>query len=499
MLQKYFMRKNLIIVFLLFSFHLSAQSLVSQKLNSKPKLNGPKTIGIKSGATILHTLPITGERPLELVATGLPSGLKLSATAGTITGRVTKKGEYNATISIKNSKGKTEENIKIIVGDQVALTPPMGWDGGEHYEFMDQGKLKHIYESMMKYDLINHGYNYIIIPDSWQGKRGGKHMALMPDSSHYPDLKKTIDHLHHEGFKVGLYSTPWVLSPKKYLGGSADSADGIIVRHQDFTKDRRIGKYSFHKQDAKQWADWGIDLIKYEWQPLDIRNARLMSEELKKNHKDILLWASGNASYLEASEWQRIANIWNTTERDLQNWDSLKVSDELQEQWSPFTGPGHWPNPGRLGADSYAVGKLNPTPLSQAEKMTQFTMWSLLSAPLFLQGDMSELDDFTVSLITNDEVIAIDQDAQGIQARKVFSKDQTLALAKSLQDGSIALGLFNKDNVKKKISVTWSDLGITGTRLVRDVWMQHDLGKLKDLLEIEVPPHGVVLVKIIKP
>jgi alpha-galactosidase len=163
-----------------------------------------------------------------------------------------------------------------------------------------------------------------------------------------------------------------------------------------------------------------------------------------------------------------------------------------------YAHPGNWNDPDMLVVGNVGWGPhLHPTRLTPSEQYTHITLWSLLSAPLLIGCDMTQLDDFTLNLLTNDEVIAVDQDPLGRQAhRAAQNEDDTEVWAKELEDGSMAVGLFNRSEVALPVTARWPDLRISGRRVVRDLWRQKSVGQFDGELTVDVPRHGAVLLKI---
>jgi len=192
-----------------------------------------------------------------------------------------------------------------------------------------------------------------------------------------------------------------------------------------------------------------------------------------------------------------MANTWRTTGDIRDTWERMRDLGFNQSKWAAFVGPGHWVDPDMLVVGQVGWGpKLHQTRLTADEQYTHISLWSLLAAPLLIGCDMSRLDDFTLSLLTNDEVIDIDQDPLGIPATLIKQDEDIRVYAKQLEDGSMAVGLFNLSSQERTISVTWKNLGMRGEQTIRDVWRQQDIGKSATEYKASVRPHGVSLVKI---
>lgn len=381
--------------------------------------------------------------------------------------------------------------------------------------------------------LRDHGWSYVNVDDGWQGVRGGPFNAIQPNRK-FPDIAGLADEIHACGLKFGLYSTPWRTSYYAHIGSSADHADGTYDwiqagQHTDvfryrfvrtrswlsayswleplgrrFEKKRlkkandrlrTFGKFSFVREDAQQWGAWGVDYLKYDWDPTDLPHIIEMRNALRATGRDIVYSLANDVDLTLAPKLIGTANVWRGTIDVRDKWRDLEVGFRIGS-WAPFTGPGHYNDPdmlviGRIGWDTP-----RPTKLTSDEQYTQVSLWCLLAAPLFLGCDLDQLDPFTLSLITNDEVLAIDQDALCKQGTQVAGSGHLVAYAKPLEDGSWAVGLFNRGTTRARVAVKWSDLARAGSQEVRDLWRQKDLGVFPDGFAADVAPHGVVLIRV---
>jgi len=255
-----------------------------------PKINSPKIFGAAPGHPFLYTIAATGNRTIRFSAEKLPAGLVLNPETGIITGKIHNRGNYFTTLKAANELGDSKIVLKIVIGDTIALTPPIGWNGWNSWEAnIDRAKVIASTDAMVKTGLKDHGWSYINIDDSWQGKRGGKLNALQPNEK-FPEFKAMVDYIHSLGLKAGLYSTPYISSYGSYVGGSSEfpnggeTHDSIKINKQPFM---HIGKYRFETNDANQMAEWGFDFLKYDWR-IDVVSTERMSDALKKSGRDIV-------------------------------------------------------------------------------------------------------------------------------------------------------------------------------------------------------------------
>jgi alpha-galactosidase len=473
---------------------------------ASPRINGPSVFGVRPWSPFLYRISASGDRPMEYSATGLPDWLTLDSATGEITGTVENRGQYTVSLRVKNPRGVAKRKFRIVVGDQISLTPAMGWNSWNCWgSKVTEEKVLRSALAMAKSGLIDHGWTYINIDDAWQGLRGGSFNAIQGNTN-FPDMKGLCDEIHGLGLKVGIYSTPWTTSYAGHIGGSSENEDGAWTPPTGPKKkgSRKvlpwaIGKYSFAENDARQWAAWGIDYLKYDWTPNEVPETEEMAGALRDSGRDVVFSLSNSSPFTNAPELSKFANSWRTTGDIRDNWESVKARAFSQDRWAPLARPGHWNDPDMLVVGWVGWGQPHPTHLTPDEQYTHISMWCLLSAPLLLGCDLEKMDDFTFSLLSNDEVLALDQDPLGQQATRVAGDGPVKIYAKDLEDGSKAVGLFNLGPTNALVTVHWKDLNLHGKRIVRDLWRQKDLGRFDWQYSATVPSHGVVLVRLYKP
>jgi len=491
--------------------------ILTPKPPATPRINGPKVVGCRPGRPFLFRVPATGERPMRFAARGLPEGLRLDPSTGVITGRAPRRGAYSVALIAENRLGRAERRLRIISGDQIALTPPMGWNSWNCFaSSVTAEKVKAAADAMVKSGLVNHGWTYINIDDFWEKNPRSKDPTLdgpgrdaqgrIVPNPRFPDMKGLCDYIHSLGLKVGIYSSPG-----------------------PFTCGGCLGSFDHELLDARQYAAWGIDYLKYDWcsyrPELEKKRTRpaefgqwsraweapafqkraslmvpyaLMRHMLDQADRDIVYslcqYGMGNVS-----EWgARVGgNCWRTTGDIRDSWGSMSHIGFGQAGLEKHAGPGHWNDPDMLVVGLVGWGpRLHPSKLTPNEQYTHISLWCLLSAPLLIGCDMTRLDDFTLNLLTNDEVLAVNQDPLGRQARRVWKEGFLEVWAKPMEDGSVAVGLFNRGVLPAKVTARWADLGLRGKRRVRDLWRQKDLGEFEGEFSSPVPRHGVRLVRI---
>jgi alpha-galactosidase len=416
-----------------------------------------------------------------LAAENLPEGLSFDPATGAITGVAAAAGSYKLTLRASNARGHAEKAFKIVIGDTIALTPPMGWNSWNCFAGeVDDAKIRAAADAMVSSGLINHGWTYINIDDTWEGKRDDN--GFIQSNEKFPDMKALADYVHSKGLKIGIYSSP---GPTTCAGFAAS--------------------WEHEGLDAQQYATWGFDYLKYDWCSYsDVQDKNLpeherfmkpyqvMEEALHKQNRDIVFslcqYGMGNVW-----EWgaQVDGNCWRTTGDISDSWGSMSGIGFSQNGHEKYAGPGHWNDPDMLILGKVGWGQLHPTKLTPSEQYTHISLWCLLDAPLLIGADMSQLDAFTVNLLANDEVLAVNQDALGRQASRKVKTGETEIWAKDMEDGSKAVGLFNRGEEEAEVKANWQDVGLSGDCMVRDLWRQKDLGKFSGSFTAHVSRHGV--------
>jgi alpha-galactosidase len=248
---------------------IESAKILTPKPGLRPRFTGPSVFGVRPGNPILFSLTATGQRPMEFAATGLPKGVVLNSATGDLTGHVSVPGEMTIRVVAKNARGSATRDLKLIVGERISLTPPMGWNSWNSWGWLVTQEQVASSATMMANSLRDHGWTYVNIDDTWQGKRGGPLNSIQPNKK-FPDMKGLVDKIHALGLKAGIYSTPWMTSYAGHIGGSADNSEGThpwmaqADENQQTSQAgqfQRFGKFSFAAADAQQFAEWGFDYL----------------------------------------------------------------------------------------------------------------------------------------------------------------------------------------------------------------------------------------------
>ncbi len=483
----------------------------------QPRVNGPKIIGVRPGSPFIYRIPATGKGKLFFAANNLPDGLTLNQGERVIRGSIAKTGVYQIELVAQNDFGRDTRELTIKVGDTLALTPHMGWNSWYiHYARVSDAIMREAADQMISTGMADYGYRYVNIDDCWMIKEnsddpeiGGplrNSQGVLNTNRRFPDMKAMTDYIHDKGLLAGTYISPG-----------------------PFTCARYAGSFEHEALDAKTFSEWGFDFLKYDWcsygsvMPAVTREDyiapyALMWNELKKQKRDIVL---NLCQYGMNQVWEwggNVGNSWRTTgDLGLQNGGSMPgfyyIGRSNADHWE-YAKPGNWNDPdyiliGWVGS-AHQMGEGVPTDLTPSEQYAYMTMWSLMAAPLIFSGDMAKLDEFTLNVLCNHEVIDVNQDILGQQGKIIRETDSEMVMLKHLADGSMAVGLFHVTGSSdspasnfdwgqkedREITLSWSEIGLEGKHTVRDLWRQTDLGDFDEGITLTVPWHGAQMIKI---
>ena len=352
----------------------------------------------------------------------------------------------------------------------LAPTPPMGWNSWNHFAGkVDDKAVRSAADAMVASGMKDAGYVYINIDDTWEGKRDAE--GFIHSNDKFPDMKALSDYVHGKGLKLGIYSSP-----------SAKTCAGFE------------GSLGHEEQDAETYAKWGIDYLKYDWckssGSLDEMKAAYtrMHDALVKTGRPIVF------SLCEYG-WNKVwtwgdsvgGNLWRTTGDITEEYRVMAEIGFNQNGLEKFAGPGHWNDP-----DMLEVGNGG---MNEDEYRTHMSLWAILAAPLIAGNDLSKMTPYTLEMLTNREVIAVNQDPSGRQGFRVQQEGPFEVWMKPMADGSKVVGLFNRQRNTEQMTVSFSQIGISSEAVVRDLWLKKDVGTFKDSFSAFVPRHGAILVR----
>ena len=459
---------------------------IASHVSEEPAIHAPRITGATPGRPFLFRIPATGTGPLRFTANNLPDGALLDSETGIISGSLAAEGATQVELTVEGPHGIASSTLTIVGGKRaLALTPPMGWNSWNVWgTSVDDDKVRDAADWMVKSGLAAYGYQYINIDDAWEGERDAN--GRIQTNEKFPDMKALADYVHSKGLKLGIYSSP---GPKTCAGYE--------------------GSHGYERLDAETYAAWGIDLLKYDWCSYRDIAKDDSEEELRKPYEIMqqalddcgrdIVFSLCQYGMGDVSKWGKAVggNYWRTTGDIWDSWIRLSAIGFGQDGLEAYAEPGHWNDPDMLVVGKVGWGPdLHDTKLTPSEQVTHITLWSLLAAPLLVGCDLSQLDDFTLDLLTNPEVLEVNQDPLGKQARRIMAADRLEVWARPLADGSLAVGLFNRTRGEATVTVNWSDLGLSGLQPVRDLWLRQDQGSFDGAYSTEVLRHGAVMLKI---
>ena len=460
---------------------------IAHGFGPRPQIHGPHIVGCTAGHDFIYRIPATGTGPLHFTAEGLPSGLNLDAANGVIRGAVGNAGRVPVRLRVSGPRGEDSRVLFIDSRGRLALTPPMGWNSWNVWAgAVNQARVLDAAKAFVSTGLASYGYNFVNIDDTWEGKRGAD--GIITTNEKFPDMAGLSEAIHSMGLHLGIYSSP---GPETCAGFPAS--------------------YKFEEQDADTYAKWGVDYLKYDWcsyGSIAPRNPNLaelekpyilMHDKLVHSGRDIVF---SLCQYGMGDVWnwgESVGgNVWRCTGDINDSWSSMSGIAFQGDKWAKGGGPGHWNDP-----DMLVVGRLgwgdhpHPTRLTPNEQMTHITMWAMQAAPLLIGCDLTHIDRFTLDLLTNHDVIEVDQDMLGKPATRVAKDGQAEVWARPLADGRYAVALFNRGDEPTRVTVDLAnDLRLTGPRRVRNLWLMRDEGRASGRYSAIVPRHGAVLLSV---
>ncbi len=367
----------------------------------------------------------------------------------------------------------------------LAATPPMGWNSWNHFAGkVTDADVRATADILVSSGMRDAGYIYVNIDDTWEGERDAQ--GVLHTNSKFPDMKALADYVHSKGLKLGIYSSP---GPKTCAGYE--------------------GSYQHEEQDAKTYAAWGIDYLKYDMCSM----GRIISKEANgdaqkrleldkavydKMHKALLATGRPIVYSLCQYGWDDVwkwgpevgANLWRTTGDISDNYTRMSEIGFMQFNLAPYAAPGHWNDP-----DMLEIGNGGMT---HDEYITHMSLWVILAAPLLAGNDLSKMTPETLAILTNREVVAVDQDKLGKQGYRVSAVGPLEIWEKPLSGGAKAVALFNRGESTSPITLELKAVGFGGGAKLHDLWSGKDVSATGGSYTASVPSHGAVLLKISK-
>ena len=459
-----------------------------------PKIQAPGIYGAGPGHPILYRIPVLGQRPMEFAA-NLPDGLEIDSE-GIIRGTADE-GTYLVKITAQNALGSDEKTIRFVIAPRgVCQTPLMGWTSWNAFvEKISQDRILQMAKLLRTTGLAEYGYQYVNIDSEWQGAYGGELDAIQPNEK-FPDMKKLCNDIHALGLKCGIYSTPMMNAFGRTRGMPGctrgemnmefiESARGIAYEHCE-------------ENNVKQWCQWGFDYLKYDWRPCDVKNAELMRNALDGADRDFGLSITVKATFEDREYWKLNCSSWRDNRDSEDNWDRLTEICFGCDKWLGHSSLGHY-----FDLDMLEIGVMElmegRSKLSEDEQLVGYTARVIFPSPIQISCDLSQLTEFELDMLCNEEVIAVNQDSLGMSAvcvweEKTCAYDYSLqkhmkVYEKQLSDGRKAVAIFNLGNTVESYCVNGSK--------ARDLWAKEDLASENDTVVLQLHPHTVRLISVI--
>lgn len=451
----------------------------------EPRINAPYVTGNYPGTEFVFAVPTSGERPMSWVAEGMPEGLVLDGETGIIRGNVKEAGEYTVKITAKNAKGSKSSVLTIRIGEELALTPVMGWNSWNTFgPELTEALVIETADAMVANGMRDLGYNYINIDDFWQLADRGADGHMQINKEKFPrGIKYVADYLHDKGFRLGIYS-----DASRYTCGGV------------------CGSYGYEEIDAQDFASWGVDLLKYDYcgapeaQDTAIVRYRKMGEALKGTNRSIVYsicewgqrqpwtWAKGVGGHYWRTTWD-IRDAWESEDGRING--VMKIT-EVNKDLADYAGPGGWNDPDMLVVGMFGKSHSINTGEFQYgctldEYRSHMSLWCMMASPLLSGNDVRMMADSVKDILLNEEVIAVNQDVLGKQGRVVKTEGNCEVWVKPLKEGT-AVAVFNRGEGEETMTLDLAGIGV-GKGKVRDLWAHRNLGS-QERLTVTVASHA---------
>ena len=456
-----------------------------------PRINCAAIFGASPKKPIIFRIPVSGERPITYSAE-LPKGLVLNENI--ITGSIAEEGVYNVTLTAENAKGRCEKKVSFEIKEgNVLVTPLLGFTSWNAFgSEVTQEDMIGVAERMVESGLSEYGYSYVNLDSGWQHQYGGEFDAIMPNEK-FPDMKAMTDRLHALGFKCGIYSTPMLTAwgcPKELK-----SIPGCTVGDPDprfASTNGGIGMIHKEENNARQWAAWGFDYLKYDWNPTDPVNAEQMRQALLKLDRDFGYCVTVMVIRDYYEYWSKYCNSYRANVDSQGFWENFMEIYPTYLKYYHFVNKGHY-----FDMDMLDTGTCRPSfvkaDLTEDEQVVAFSARAFFNSPIQISSTLENMSEFELSLYCNDEILAINQDDAFFAATPIYMNERDGSMVhvyeKLLSDGSYAYAIFNLGKKNERVKMTFE-----GNSLLRNVWEKSDIGVFGEIA-MQIPSHTVKIIK----
>lgn len=466
----------------------------SRPFEGAPVLTGSSVYGASPKKPFQWRIGVLGERPVTVSVTGLPQGLTLQGQV--VRGQVEAAGEYPVTVTAENARGKAQKQVTLkIAPDGMLQTPLMGYTSWNAYQYhVTQEDMIRVADTLVAEGFADYGYTYVNLDSSWQGEYGGKYDALT-SCDRFPDLGAMYAHIHECGLKGGIYSTPylhaWGAAPETILLGC--TLPPMDIR---FT-DANTGIGTVHKEanNVRQWEEWGVDYLKYDWSPTDTINADLMKQELLKASREIAFCCTVCADRRYHRYWRANCCSWRDSLDSEDAFENILTRMQTVDAWKGLTAQGHFYDLDMLAIGAMIMNEGKGCRLSEQEELFACTLHAFVPSPIQISLELDKLTELERDLLCNEEVIAVNQDALcdypvHVAEEKIQMPEGVIAYQRTLENGDLAVALFNPNEEEAKIT-----LCMEKASTVRDLWAKENTAQ-GEKFTVSVEPHAAALYRI---
>ncbi len=509
-----------------------------------PQILGSSMVAAVPASPFLYTLAATGQKPLTFAATGLPAGLTLATSTGTISGTTPAAGSYPVTVTVSNAQGNAQETLNLVSGGPLSRTPVMGWNSYDSFGATVTESEVMAAAQGMSAQLQPFGWNTVVVDYLWfdNEQLTDANGRYLPSPSRFPSATGTLgfkplaDKIHALGLSFGIHIMRGI--PRKSVSANSPIAGSSYTATQaadtstadDCPWDTHM--WAVHGDTAAgqawydsifaQYAQWGIDFVKVDdllnnqVTPLLYHQAEVdaIRKSIDKTGRSIVFSLSpGPMRTADAADLNASGNMWRMV-NDFWDKDGLSTLSDVftaAGNWQAVSTltVGHWPDAdmlplGYIGPRSPVGGASRPSALSHNQQVAVMSLWSILPSPLIFGGNVPDLTTdatgpFTIALLTNPEVLAVNQDASGTRAKRVSLQGNTEVWARAISGGRTAVALFNHGTADTTVSATFSQLSVTGTPVVRDLWQRTTVSGMTTGISVNVPDGGALLYLLSPP
>lgn len=434
----------------------------------------------------------------SISVSNLPVGLKYNPARHLVEGKISTPGVFTYQATATRGKIQITETVTVTVSNSlISPTPLMGWMSWNIFQDkISETNIKEVADLLVSTGLKEAGFNYVLIDDHWHASSRDADGYPVANAEKFPGgMKQLVDYIHSRGLKAGTYSD----AANKTCGGE-------------------FGSYGFEVKDAQKYAEWGFDFLKYDYcfAPDDV-------EEAKKRYKTMsdALKSTGRPFFFNICEWgarkpwlwaaSAGGHAWRATWDSRDTWDhgaynagrcGVVQTIDVMKHLAMYAGPNQFNDADMMCVGLYGKGKPSSANgaagMNDREYQAQFAMWSMFASPLLISFDISNMNEATKNILTNKEVIAINQDPMGQQAELIYSADGNEIYSKELENGDVAVAFLNRNATSTTMEISLSNLHIEKRVLLRDLITKKNIGKVKDKITATVESHEVKLYRVKK-